>query len=77
MLKTDGVGDWNPPIPDKSNDYMSVLQPNAKDNPDALNGTNVLKNFVGKAGAGSMTKPLGLQGRDHRRQPRENTKRKT
>lgn len=58
-----GVGDWQPKTPDGTKDsYMKLLGTEAKDNPDALNGTNELKNFVGKKGA--QSEPLGIRGRE-------------
>lgn len=62
MMKTDGVGDWSPPVP--SGDYMKLLEPTAKDNPDALNGTNELKNMVGKAMGKPSDSDLGPRGRN-------------
>lgn len=62
MMKKNGVGDWNPPVPTEKDSYMKLLGTVAKDNPDALNGTNELKNFVGKKGA--QSEPGGIRGRE-------------
>ena len=65
MAPMNGVGDWQPSTPDGTRDnYMKLLGTVAHDNPDALNGTNKLVNFVGKAMGKPNDNELGQKGRN-------------
>lgn len=50
------VSNWQPAMPTKTN--QSLMQPNAKDNPDSLTPTNKLVQAEGKS-----SKPSGMFGK--------------
>lgn len=61
---TGKLANWNPgPGSTKPMDGVSkLMSTDARDNPDAHNGTNELKEFVGKSGRPKG--PFGLQGKE-------------
>lgn len=54
------VSNWQPGQPTKSN--ISLMQPNAKDNPDSLTPTNKLVQAEGRKGTPSG--PFGRKGKE-------------
>ena len=47
-MRPKSVANWDPKKPTKSN--QSLMEPNAKDNPDTLTPSNMHKQAVGKSG---------------------------
>lgn len=56
----DGVSNWMPAKPTKTN--QSLMEPNAKDNPDSLTPASPYKQALG--GNGKPKGPFGKQGRE-------------